>query len=90
VRRAAFLTWGEVDGTNYVFTKLGKKDEDHARFDDVRAVALALAAIDSDGFDVWLGGSVSSRMISDPSSLKAMVARALEELRALHHAYGVQ
>jgi 7-cyano-7-deazaguanine synthase in queuosine biosynthesis len=90
VRRAAFLTWGENDKTEYVFTKLGKKDENHARFDDVRAVALALATVDSDGFDAWLGGSLSSPMIGDAAALKAMVARALEELRALHLAYGVK
>lgn len=90
VRRAAFLVWGEVDGTEYVFEKLGKKDDNHARFDDVRAVALALATVGADGLDAWLGGSLSSPMIVDPALLKAMVARALEELGALHHAYGVK
>ena len=90
VRRAAFLAWGEADGTEYVFKKLGKDDEDHARFDDVRAVALALATIDADGFDTWLGGALSSSMISNPAPLKAMIARALEELRALHTIHSVK
>lgn len=84
VRRAAFLAWGEPDTTEYVFSDLGKNDDDHARFDDVRSVALAIASIDLDGLDAWLGGALSSRNIADRSAYRAMVANALEELRALH------
>ena len=49
VRRSAFLRWGQADDTDYVFENLGRNDEDHAAFDDVRSVALARLTIAEDG-----------------------------------------
>ena len=89
VRRAAFLAWGEPDDTEYVFEALGQQDGDHAQFGDVRAVALALATVRAEGLDTWLGPSLSSPMITNRESLRAMIERGLEELRALHESYGV-
>jgi 7-cyano-7-deazaguanine synthase in queuosine biosynthesis len=90
VRRAAFLFWGGVaDTTGYVYEPLGKDDDDHACFDDVRSVAMALAAVKADGFDAWLGNSLGSPMIADRAALHAMVERGLVELSLLHQAYGV-
>jgi 7-cyano-7-deazaguanine synthase in queuosine biosynthesis len=90
VRRAAFMVWGGVsDTTGYVYEPLGKDDDDHARFDDVRSVAMALAAVSADGLDVWLGNALGSPMIADRTALRAMVERGLAELASLHHACGV-
>lgn len=89
VRRAGFLNWGYPDHTEYVFEALGQPDRDHARFDDVRAVAIALAAVRADGLDTWLGLSLSSPRIVDRASLRAMIDRGLAELRTLHTSYGV-
>ena len=90
VRRAAFMVWGGVpDTTGYVYKSLGKNDEDHAGFDDVRSVAMALAAVAADGLDVWLGNSLGSTMIADRAALRAMVERGLAELARLHRAYAV-
>lgn len=87
VRRAAFMVWGGVpDTTGYVYEPLGKDDDDHAAFDDVRSVAMALAAVAADGLDVWLGNSLGSPMIADRAALRAMVERGLAELARLHHA----
>jgi hypothetical protein len=91
VRRAAFLAWGGApDTTDYVYESLGKDDGDHAGFDDVRSVAMALAAIVDDGFDAWLGNALGSPMIGDRAGLRAMVERGLAELKLLHEACGVK
>jgi 7-cyano-7-deazaguanine synthase in queuosine biosynthesis len=90
VRRAAFLRWGVPDTTSYVFTKLGKKDDDHARFDDVRSVAIALARIGSDGLDAWLGNTLYTPLVNNRGALSDMVGRSMDELRALHAALGVK
>lgn len=90
VRRAAFLAWGVQDTTPYVYEPLGRDDADHARFDDVRSVAMAIAQVEADGLDNWLGPALGSPMIQDAPALKAMVRRGLEELKALHRAYGVK
>jgi len=89
VRRAAFMAWGAGDSTGYVYEPLGKNDSDHAGFDDVRSVAIALAAVAADGLDAWLGAALSSPLIEDRTALKMMVQHGLDELRALHEAYGV-
>jgi 7-cyano-7-deazaguanine synthase in queuosine biosynthesis len=91
VRRAAFMAWDEPDTTNYVYENLGRNDREHAGFDDVRSVAMALAAVTTDGLDAWLGAALSSPAIEDDrSALIAMVQRGLDELKALHEAYGVK
>jgi 7-cyano-7-deazaguanine synthase in queuosine biosynthesis len=90
VRRAAFIAWGEPDTTTYVYEHLGRNDSEHAGFDDVRSVAMALAAVATDGLDAWLGAGLSSPMIEDRAALKAMIQRGLNELKGLHHVYGVR
>jgi 7-cyano-7-deazaguanine synthase in queuosine biosynthesis len=89
VRRAAFLRWGQPDATKYVYGPLGKDDGEHAHFDDVRAVAMALAQIKSDGFDSWLGAALASPYV-DRAQIHAMLERGLGELRSLHQALGVK
>lgn len=91
VRRAAFMAWGGVpDTTGYVYEPLGKDDGDHAGFDDVRSVAIALAAVAADGFDSWLGNSLGSPMTGDRAALREMVERGIAELKRLHEACGVK
>lgn len=90
VRRAAFLAWGEVDSTDYVFKELGRDDADHAGFDDVRSVGMALAAAKADGFDRWLGSALSWPNLSDRADLHDMLRRGLLELGALHAKHGVK
>lgn len=91
VRRAAFLAWGNgQDSTGYVYEALGRNDDEHAGFDDVRSVAIALAAAQANGLDSWLGYSLASPMIGDRDGLRAMLERGLAELRTLHRAYDVK
>ncbi|HEX5701881.1 MAG TPA: Qat anti-phage system QueC-like protein QatC [Pyrinomonadaceae bacterium] len=90
IRRAAFRAWGFTDSTEYIYEDLGRDDADYAGFDDVRSAAMAIAEVESIGLDDWLGVTLSSTLLGDVSSLKAVVSRGLAELAALHHAYGVR
>jgi 7-cyano-7-deazaguanine synthase in queuosine biosynthesis len=90
VRRAAFLAAGMTDATEYVYSNLGRDDDDHAGFDDVRSVAMALAEVEADGLERWLGTALSTTLLGDVASLQAMVGRGLGELGALLESYGVQ
>lgn len=90
IRRAAFLAWGKHDGTSYVYEHLGKKDADHARFDDVRSAAMAIAESSSAGLENWIGASLSRSSLGDVSGLVEVVGRGLAELAALHQEYGVK
>jgi hypothetical protein len=90
VRRAAFRAAGMTDGTQYVFTDLGRDDGDHAGFDDVRSVAMAVAEVEADGLERWLGTALSTALLGDVAPLQAMVGRGLNELRALLKVHGVK
>lgn len=90
VRRAAFLAWGQPDPTDYVFKALGRDDPDHAGFDDVRSVGMALAAAKDGGFDDWLGSALSWPHLDQRAALKDMLRRGLAELGALHAKYGIK
>lgn len=90
VRRAAFVAWGQRDDTDYVYRRLGENDQQHARFDDVRSVAVALATVQAHGLDSWLAGALSSPRVSPPEEHRMMVDRALGELSALHRGLGVR
>lgn len=59
VRRASFLHWGKPDDTNYRYENLGHLSENYARFDDVRAVAMAIAQVSSDGLNRWAAPALS-------------------------------
>ena len=89
VRRAAFLRWNQADGTDYVFDDLGRKDEDHAAFDDVRAVAIARLTVKDDGFAYWSGGSLSWVPSDERDAAKSMLQDGLAELGKLHDQYHV-
>ena len=89
IRRAAFMAWGREDPTEYVYEDLGRPDNDHAAFDDVRSVAMARLVAAQDGFDRWLGPTLSSPRITNRAALRAMLRRGLDELGLLHAAYGL-
>jgi 7-cyano-7-deazaguanine synthase in queuosine biosynthesis len=90
VRRAAFLEWGVRDTTRYVYESLGKEDGEHAGFDDVRSVAMAIGQVETEGLESWLGPTLNSLILRDVRGLKALVQRGLDELKSLHQAYGVR
>ncbi|HUE10968.1 MAG TPA: Qat anti-phage system QueC-like protein QatC [Steroidobacteraceae bacterium] len=90
IRRASFLAWKKPDKTVYVYEDLSKDDDDHAGFDDVRSAAMAVAAIQLDGLDRWLGSSLSSRQIADTTLYKQVVASGLDELKAFLRRTGVK
>ena len=90
VRRAAFLKWGSIlDTTDYVYEQLGRHDADHSGFDDVRSVAVALAAVQDDGVESWVGPALASLSFGERTALLCMLERGIAELRTLHRSYGV-
>lgn len=89
IRRAAFLAWGQPDTTDYLFEDLGRNDSEHARFDDVRAMAMAIATVDAGGLQELVAGSLNSAQIGDVTALVDVVRRGLFEVKALHGAWNV-
>lgn len=90
IRRAAFQAWGEKDKTKYVYGWLGKNDEDHAGYDDVRSAAMAIAAAKSEGLDSVIGASLSSSLLGDPAPYREVVRKGLDELAAFLVTQGVK
>lgn len=85
VRRAALSAWGKrADSTVYVYADLGKGDAEHAYFDDVRSMSIALRSVDEKGLEAWIGHALASSNISNRPALMAMLGRGLNEVRALH------
>jgi hypothetical protein len=72
-----------------VYDNLAIEDEDHAAFDDVRSVAIALLTIEQDGFDRWLGPALGSPLIHNRLELRGMLQRGFAELRKIHERYGL-
>jgi 7-cyano-7-deazaguanine synthase in queuosine biosynthesis len=88
VRRASFLRWGSIpDTTGYVYDDLSVEDSRYSRFEDVRSVGMALAAVSQSGLEQWLGHSLFSPFIRDRAGYSAMLLRGLDELKQLHRAY---
>lgn len=90
VRRAAFHAWRQRDRTVYVYRDLSRDDHDHARFDDVRSAAMAVAEVRTDGLDAWLGTALSTALLGDVTPYRQTVERGLEELAAFLDAMGVK
>jgi hypothetical protein len=80
IRRAAFHRWNVPDRTIYVYNDLARDDENRARFDDVRAAAMAVAQVQAEGLDSWLGTSLSTTLLGDVATYREVVARGLDEL----------
>ena len=90
IRRASFLRWKNKDATGYVFDDLSKDDRNHARFDDVRAAAMAIEAVRAGGIDAWIGSSLDSPLIEDTAPYLGTVDRGLKELKKLLARAGVK
>jgi hypothetical protein len=90
VRRAAFQAWGETDRTVYVYRDLSRNNKNHARFDDVRSAAMAVAEVRADGLDGWLGTSLSATLLGDVAPYRQTVERGLLELGSFLDAAGVR
>lgn len=90
VRRAAFRAADIADTSAYVYKDLGRDDKWHARFDDVRSVAIAVADAKTEGLDRWLGAALSTTLLGDVSALQDMVGRGLGELESLLKHHGVK
>lgn len=82
IRRSAFHASGIADETIYVHADLSINDKDHGRFDDVQSVTMALMNVSEDEIDRWLGPTLSSPLILDPSQVKEVIKRGLNELEA--------
>lgn len=91
VRRASFLAWGHPDKTRngYKYAPLGRNDAKHARFDDVRSVAMAVETVRRDGVGALIGGAMNSRLLGDVAPYRGVVERGIAELAALHASLGV-
>lgn len=91
VRRAAYLAWGQTDGTakGYKYDQLGQSDAKHARFDDVRSVAIAIETVRRHGIDALIGGAMNRQLVGDPIPYRQVVEDGIAELRALHVALRV-
>ena len=90
VRRAAFRSARIKDTTEYVYVDLGRDDPDHAGFDDVRSVAMALAEVKANGLETWIGTALSTSLLGDIGALQTMIGRGLDELGSLFKYYGVK
>ena len=91
VRRGAYLAWGQNDETTdgYKYGPLGQDDVRHARFDDVRSVAMAVETVRRYGIDELIGGAMNARMLGDVTPYREVVRRGIAELDALHANLGV-
>ena len=90
IRRSALHAADLPDQTDYRYKTLKKSDKNHARFDDVRSAAMAVATVNELGLDAWIGTSLSSRFVTDPSQFKAVIGRGIDELGAFIKASGIK
>lgn len=90
IRRSAFHAWGVQDDSDYVYKNLSRDDENHARFDDVRSAAMAVAQVQSEGLGSWLGTSLSSMSLGDVKPYRQTVERGLKEIGNFLDAMGVR
>lgn len=90
IRRAAFLAWGKPDTTQYIFEDIGLSDSEHAGYDDVRAMAMAIATADAGGLSELVAGSLNTSQIGDVTALTDVVRRGLLEVKALHAKWNVK
>jgi Queuosine biosynthesis protein QueC len=81
IRRAAFHAWAVPDRTDYVYEDLSIDDSKHARSDDVRAAAMAVAEVVDVGIDQWLSVALSSPLIGRAyPELRDVASRGLSEV----------
>ncbi len=86
VRRGAYLAWGHPDDTTdgYKYDDLSLNDSKHARFDDVRSVAIAIETVRASGINEFIGGAMNSQLVGKVQPYRDVVDRGIAELAALH------
>lgn len=91
IRRSAFHAWKVRDQTEYVHRDLSIDDVDHARFDDVRAAAMAVAEVSDIGLHEWLGVTLSSPLVIETAQqLRDVASRGLTELGLFLQAFHIK
>lgn len=89
IRRSAFQLWGRRDKTKYTYDDLSLDDDDHARFDDVRSAAMAVAQVRVEGVNSWLGASLNRSLLGDVAQYEHTIERGLQELAEFLEVMGV-
>lgn len=82
IRRTAFHSWDIADRTEYVYSDLSVDDDDHARYDDVRSAAMAVASVKNEGLSQWAASTLSTALLGDVMEYRDVVRRGLDELRS--------
>ncbi|MEX2123885.1 MAG: Qat anti-phage system QueC-like protein QatC [Woeseia sp.] len=90
IRRSSFLAWGKKDKTGYVYARLAKDDEKHARFDDVRCAAMAVAQVKREGIDSIARANLNSVLMGNTAPYKAVLKRGITELERFLASAGVK
>lgn len=80
IRRAAFLAARVPDHTRYVYSDLSPDDRAHARFDDVRSAAMAVASVDIEGISSWARSALSTTLLGDTTQYTDLARRGVHEL----------
>lgn len=83
IRRGAFLNWGKSDRTTYKFANLSLDNDNHARFDDVRSAAMAIAKAKVVGASDFLDSSLFEVEEDQFKEYLGVVERGLLELEHL-------
>lgn len=83
VRRASFYHWkgNGFDKTKYKFSDLAINDDDHAHFDDVFSMRMAVVNRAEIGTSRWIGASLSSNLIDNKKQYENTVERGLLEMQ---------
>jgi hypothetical protein len=82
VRRSSFLAAGIEDTTEYVFGDLSIGDAKHRNYDDVRSAAFAVQTVRTKGLQQWVGGTLSTTQVGDPTGYLALLTRGINEISA--------
>ena len=82
IRRAAFNASDIPDYTGYVYANLSRDDAAHARYDDVRSAAMAVATAETEGVATWARPVLSSAVLGDIADYTDLVTRGIRELGA--------
>jgi hypothetical protein len=82
IRRAAFRAWGRKDTTGYAYSDLSKDDLKHARFDDVRCAAIAVADVNANGIDPLIRPTLNSVLMGNTKPYKSVAECGIQELGA--------
>lgn len=85
IRRSAFYRWSEPDCTDYKLRTLSK----NTRHDDVISMAMAIARVESEGIEDFIGMSLSSTPLSERSRFEKVVMAGIEEVKLFLKSMGI-